>query len=159
MNDNKPKPVFCYARQRPTQAPDRLEHLGPIDYRTFVEIVRSIDWRREANQAEWLRKALPTIAVTNQDDHCTFWVYAVVAGSIIDVDCEPDEQLRTDASEPWFTTGLENAPDIPNVVSISKDSSDDNLGFTTASLDSVEECFEWFFEEDYESLYSLFRWV
>ena len=107
----------------------------------------------------WAKKASPTVAVMNQNDQCTFWVSSVRAGSVINVDCEPNEQLRIDANEPWFSVGLENAPDIANVVAIDRDSVGDVLGFTTASLDTVEECFEWFFEEDYQSLYELFRWV
>ena len=62
------QPLFVCTRQRPTHEPNEVEDLGPIDFPDFMAILRSIDWRHEANQAEWAMKVSPTIAVKNQND-------------------------------------------------------------------------------------------
>ena len=152
-------PVFICWRQRPTDEPNELEDLGQVNYLEFINIFRSIDWHYEANQAEWAMKASPTLAVTNRSDGFTFWVSGVVAGSIIDVDAEPDERFRVDRHEPWYTVGMKNPPEIGNVTALDPHAIGDNLGFTAFATERIEECFEWFFEEDYQSLYEMFRWV
>ena len=152
-------PLFTCSRQRPTHDLDAVEELGQVDYPRFVEFLRSINWRHEANQAEWAMKASPTLAVTNQGDGCTLWVSGVVAGSIIDVDAEPDEQIRVDKYEPWYCVGMKNPPEFANVTALDPHAIGDDLGFTGFATERIEECFEWFFEEDYQSLYELFRWV
>ena len=158
-NDQKAVPVFTCSRQRPTHEPDEVEDLGPVKYPEFIDVFRSIDWRHEANQAEWAMKASPTIAVTNQNDGCTLWASAIIAGSFIDVDAEPDERLRVDRYEPWYSVGMKDAPEFSNVTALDAHGIGDELGFTAFVTERVEECFEWFFEEDYQSLYELFRWV
>ena len=152
-------PLFTCSRQRPNHDPDEVEELGQVEYPRFVEILRSINWRYEANQAEWAMKASPTVAVTNQKDGCTLWVSAMIAGSFIDVDAEPDERFKVDKYEPWYSVGMNNAPEISNIVALDPHAIGANLGFTAFTTERIEECFEWFFEEDYQSLYEMFRWV
>ena len=140
-------------------APDEVEEIGPVSFPEFIEIFRSINWRHEANQTEWALKASPTVAVTNQNDGCTLWVSAMIAGSFIDVDAEPDERFKVDKYEPWYSVGMNNPPEISNIVALDPHAIGDNLGFTAFTTERIEECFEWFFEEDYQSLYEMFRWV
>ena len=136
-----------------------MEDLGPVEYSEFTSILRSIDWRHEANQAEWAMKASPTVAVTNQNDGCTLWVSSMIAGSYIDVDAEPDERFKVDKYEPWYSVGMKDPPKFSNITALDPHGIGDDLGFTAFGTERVEECFEWFFEEDYQSLYELFRWV
>ncbi len=152
-------PQFTCARQRPTHEPDEFEELGQIEFPGFLELLRSTNWRHEANQAEWALKASPTLAVTNQEDGCTLWVSAMIAGSFIDVDAEPDERFRVDKHEPWYSVGMNNPPNISNIVALDPHAAGDSPGFTAFTTEPVEECFEWFFGEDYRSLYEAFRWV
>ena len=152
-------PLFTCSRQRPTHDPDEVEELGQVEYPRFVELLRSINWRHEANQAEWAMKASPTLAVTNQGDGCTLWVSGVVAGSIIDVDAEPDERFKVDRYEPWYSVGMKNPPEIANVTALDPHAVGDKFGFTAWATERVEECFELFFEEDYQTLYELYRWL
>lgn len=160
MSDrNIAKTLFICSRQLPTHDPEEMEELGKIDYPKFVELLRNIDWRHEANQAEWAMKASPTLAVTNQKNKCMLWVSAAIAGSFIDVDAEPDERFKVDRYEPWYSLGMNNPPEISNIVALDPHAIGDNLGFTAFTTERIEECFEWFFEEDYQSLYEVFRWV
>ena len=158
-SDQKAVPVFTCSRQRPTHEPNEVEDLGPVKYPEFIDVLRSIDWRHEANQAEWAMKASPTVAITNQNDECTLWVSAILAGSFIDVDAEPDERFRVDRYEPWYSVGMKNPPEISNVIALDPHDLGDEFGFTAFAPERIEECFEWFFNEDYQSLYELFRWV
>lgn len=151
--------AFHCSRQTPTHEPVEVEDLGPVRFSEFVALFRGIDWRHEANQTEWALKASPTVAVTNQNDGCTLWVSAMIAGSFIDVDAEPDERFRVDKYEPWYSVGMNNPPEISNIVALDPHAIGDNLGFTAFTTERIEECFEWFFEEDYQSLYEMFRWV
>ncbi len=151
--------VFTCSRQRPTHEPDDVEDLGPVNFPEFISIFRSIDWRHEANKAEWALKATPTVAVKNQNDGCTLWVSSMIAGSYIDVDAEPDERFKVDKYEPWYSVGMKDPPEYSNITTLDPNAIGDSFGITTAALEPVEECFEWFFEEDYQSLYELFRWV
>ena len=64
-----------------------------------------------------------------------------------------------DGYEHWYSVGMKNPPEIRNITALEPHAIGDDLGFTTASADRVKECFEWFFEGDYQSLYELFRWV
>ena len=158
-SDHTTKLVFTCSRQRPTHEPDDVEDLGPVKYPEFINVFRSIDWRYEANQAEWAMKASPTIAVTNQNDGCTLWVSAIIAGSCIDVDAEPDERFKVDKYEPWYSVGMKDPPEFSNITVLDPHAIGDEFGFTAWATERVEECFEWFFEEDYQSLYQLYRWV
>ena len=153
------QPLFVCTRQRPTHETDEVEDLGQIDFPGFMTVFRNIDWRHEANQAEWAKGASPTVAVTNQNDGCTLWVSAIIAGSFIDVDAEPDERLRVDRYEPWYSVGMKDPPEFSNITALDPHGVGDELGFTAFVTERVEECFEWFFEEDYQSLYEMFRWV
>lgn len=152
-------PLFTCSRQRPTHDPNEVEELGQVDYPKFIELLRSINWRHEAKQADWAMKASPTLAVTNQKNGCTFWASGVIAGSFIDVDAEPDERFRVDKYEPWYSVGMNNPPDISNIVALDPHTIGDDLGFTVFTTERIEEYFAWFFEEDYQSLYEAFRWV
>ena len=158
-NDYTTEPSFTCSRQRPTHEPDEVEDLGLVKFSEFIMIFRSIDWRHEANQAEWALKASPTLAATNQNDGCSLWVSSMIAGSYIDVDAEPDERFKVDRYEPWYSVGMKNPPDISNVIALDPHDLGDEFGFTAFAMQSVEECFERFFDEDYRSLYELFRWV
>lgn len=151
--------MFTCSRQRPTHQPNEVDDLGPINFPEFIVVFRSIDWRHEANQAKWAMKASPTISVTNQNDGCTLWMYAILAGSCIDVDAEPDERFKVDRYEPWYSVGMDDPPKFSNVTALDPHSTGDEFGFTAFITERVEECFEWFFEEDYQSLYESFRWV
>ena len=83
----------------------------------------------------------------------------MIAGSHIDVDAEPDERFKVDRYEPWYTVGMINPPDYSNVTALDTPGIGEDLGFTAFTTERVEECFGWFFEGDYKSLYELFRWI
>ena len=157
--DNQAERVFTCSRQRPTQESDEVEELGSVNFQEFLVIYRSIDWRHEANQAEWAMKAAPTVAVTNQNDACTLWVSSMIAGSYIDVDAEPDERFRVDKYEPWYSVGMKDPPEYSNITTLDPNAIGDRFGITARATENVEECFELFFEEDYQSLYEILRWV
>jgi len=158
-NGNQAERAFTCSRQSPTHEPDEVEDLGPVNFPEFITVFRSIDWRHEANQAEWAMKASPTVAVTNQNDGCTLWVSSMIAGSYIDVDAEPDERFKVDRYEPWYSVGMKDTPEFSNITNLDPHATGDRFGFTAWATDHVEECFELFFEEDYQTLYELYRWV
>lgn len=136
-----------------------MENLGSLRYPEFISVFRRIDWGHEVIQAEWAKKASPTLAVTNQNDGCALWVSAAIAGSYIDVDAEADERFKVDKYEPWYSVGMTDPPKFSNVTALDAHSIGNEIGFTAFSTGCIEECFELFFEEDYQSLYELFRWV
>lgn len=155
------KPVrnlFIGSRQRPTHDTEHVEDLGLIDLPGTLQLLRSIDWRQEVAQSEWAKKALPTLAVTNQHDDCTVWTSAWLPKELVDVKADPDPSFHVDPGEPWFSVGITNAPNMRNLVSLEPHGSGDSSEFTTFSIERAEECFRWFFESDYLSLYEIFRW-
>jgi hypothetical protein len=151
--------VFVCTRQRATHSFEESETIGFVNFEEFLDIFRRIDWRHEANQAEWANKASPNLAVTNQKDDCMLYVASRVTGYFIDVDADPDVRFRADKHAPAFSIGMKNPPGVSNIVALDVRGIDDDLGFFTFSPKPVEECFEWFFNEDYRSLYARFRWV
>lgn len=151
--------MFTYSRQRPTHEPNEAEDLGPVNFPEFIIVFRSIDWRHEANQAKWAMKAWPTVEVTNQIDGCTLWMSALLADSPIDVDAAPNERFKIDNYEPWYSVGLQDPPKFSNVTRLDPFGVGDDFGFTASATERIEECFELFFEEDYQSLYESFHWV
>ena len=139
--------------------PEEFEDLGLVDFLQFIEIFRSINWKHEANQAEWAKKASPTVTVTNQSDGCTLWVSAAIADSFLDANVESNERFNAGEQEPRFSVGMENPPKISNVMALDPHGIGDEFGLTVFATDPIEECFKWFFQEDYRSLYESYRWV
>ena len=84
---------------------------------------------------------------------------AILPGALIDVDAEPDQRFKVDRHEPWFSIGIENAPRFSNVSTLDPHNVGPDSSFTTFSTERAVECSEWFFDEDYQSLYELFQWV
>ena len=87
------------------------------------------------------------------------YVASRIVGYYIDVEADPDERFRADKFAPAFSVGMRNPPDLPNVVALDIHGLGDDVGFFTFSPKPVEECFGWFFNEDYRSLFEKFRWV
>ena len=159
MNDSTWPSRFTLLRQRPTDDPDEYEDLGNIEYPSFREILRNIEWRREANQAKWASRALPSLAVRNRLNDSVMLVNAEIAESVVDLRSMPEGIPKGDPYEPWFFLGLSNLPDIRGVTALNARGGDEQPGFMTFALEPVEESFRWFFEDDYVSLYERFRWI
>lgn len=83
----------------------------------------------------------------------------MIVGSFFDVDTEPDERFKVDRYKPCYSVGMTDPPEFSNITALDAHGIGDEFGFSAFVAESVEECFEWFFEEDYQSLYESYRWV
>ena len=151
-------PVFSCVRQRPTHAPDDFEDMGNVDVSSFLPVLRGVDWTREARQTEWARRASPSIAVTNEGDGCVLWISGWLPAPIVESDAPVEPLSTVDRREPWYTVGIRNAPALPGITRLTNRHDQGEASFVTFSISGVEEYFEWFFEQNYQALYRVFRW-
>lgn len=82
-----------------------------------------------------------------------------MAGSFVDENAEPDKRSKEHSYEPRFSVGMMDPPKTSNVTALDPHGIGDEFGFTAFATEPVEECFEWFFEEDYQSLFESYRWA
>ena len=128
---------------------DEVTDLGGVDYRGFVNEFRRVDWEFEADRLQFLKQTSPAIGVTNHDSGTVLWTspYRPLPPDFL----EEDEFRHNMAI--WFIVRLDNPPDPPKITEFESGKLLADCYFESYKMGEIEDLFELFFADDYESLY------
>jgi hypothetical protein len=129
---------------------DEVIEIGEVDLAGFLAEFHRVDWEFEADRLQFLQKTMPAIGVTNHANGAILWTspYRPLPPDFLD----EDEFRRNMAI--WYVVRLDNPPDPPAVTELKTGKQLSDCYFETYEDYEIERLFEWFFADDYKSIYA-----
>lgn len=129
--------------------PHEFTEKGEVSYEQFLVILASVDWEFESDRFQFLKRTWPTIAVTNQVTGATLRMSAYRP---LPPDFLNKDEFRRNMAI-WFVTKLDCPPYEPEIVESLGRKKYSDCYFETYDMSQIENLFERFFDDDYETVY------
>jgi hypothetical protein len=129
---------------------DEVIDLGEVDLPGFLAKFRETDWEFEADRLQFLQTTSPAIGVTNHENGAILWTspYRPLPTDFLD-----EDNFRHNMAV-WYVVRLDNPPSPPEITELKTGKPLADCYFESYEEHRVEELFEFFFADDYESIYT-----